>query len=169
MPRRGAAGGEDMNLFHDATRPPARPCAPSAKPSFRVFRLRLPIFMAGGLGGAVTPVPFPNTDVKGPRGDGTTPRSVGEQRAAGLLFQAPSLSTEAGGLFLCAGQSPRVFMPRWLSSVFFSATRLSFCFFCLAFLSVVFFFLSCRLPAVLFFHAIHDKKNYFHIIRYKIL
>lgn len=56
--------------------------------------------MAGGLGGAVTPVPFPNTDVKGPRGDGTTPRSVGEQRAAGLLLQAPSLSTEAGGLFL---------------------------------------------------------------------
>ena len=69
--------------------------------------------MAGGLGGAVTPVPFPNTDVKGPRGDGTTPRSVGEQRAAGLLLQAPSLSTEAGGLFLWlrAGRSPCVSMP----------------------------------------------------------
>ena len=65
------------------------------------FILPLPVvdFLAGGLGGAVTPVPFPNTDVKGPRGDGTTPRSVGEQRAAGLLLQAPSLSTEAGGLF----------------------------------------------------------------------
>ena len=79
----------------------APPRTPSAKPSFHsFFRLRLPIFMAGGLGGAVTPVPFPNTDVKGPRGDGTTPRSVGEQRAAGLLLKAPSLSTEAGGLFL---------------------------------------------------------------------
>ena len=70
--------------------------------------------MAGGLGGAVTPVPFPNTDVKGPRGDGTTPRSVGEQRAAGLLHRAPGLvQDEAGGLFLfSAGRSPRVFMPR---------------------------------------------------------
>ena len=55
--------------------------------------------MAGGLGGAVTPVPFPNTDVKGPRGDGTTPRSVGEQRAAGLPSRAPSLLARLGAFF----------------------------------------------------------------------
>ena len=59
-------------------------------------------FLAGGLGGAVTPVPFPNTDVKGPRGDGTTPRSVGEQRAAGLLLKAPSLSQRLGAFFVAA-------------------------------------------------------------------
>ena len=63
-------------------------------------------FLAGGLGGAVTPVPFPNTDVKGPRGDGTTPRSVGEQRAAGLSFQAPRLRFEAGGPFFSRGAGP---------------------------------------------------------------
>ena len=87
------------------------------------FILSLPVvdLMAGGLGGAVTPVPFPNTDVKGPRGDGTTPRSVGEQRAAGLLLQAPSLSTEAGGLFLWlrAGRNPSVSMPCGRSFGFF--------------------------------------------------
>ena len=44
--------------------------------------------MTGGLGGVSTPVPFPNTAVKGPRGDGTAPRSAGEQRAAGLLFES---------------------------------------------------------------------------------
>ena len=68
------------------------------------FILPLPVvdFLAGGLGGAVTPVPFPNTDVKGPRGDGTTPRSVGEQRAAGLLIQAPSLSQRLGAFFVAA-------------------------------------------------------------------
>ena len=95
----GRAGGEDMNIFY--TRRALRR-AP-AEPPLRSFPFILPLpvvdFLAGGLGGAVTPVPFPNTDVKGPRGDGTTPRSVGEQRAAGLLLQAPSLSTEAGGLF----------------------------------------------------------------------
>ena len=83
-------------------------------------------FLAGGLGGAVTPVPFPNTDVKGPRGDGTTPRSVGEQRAAGLLLKGPLPRSRRGrGPFsfphgaeaarlhaLCAGLSPRIFMPR---------------------------------------------------------
>ena len=86
--------------------------APPRDPLCGTFLSSLPLpvvdFLAGGLGGAVTPVPFPNTDVKGPRGDGTTPRSVGEQRAAGLLLQAPSLSTEAGGLFCgCARDGVR--------------------------------------------------------------
>ena len=58
--------------------------------------------MAGGLGGAVTPVPFPNTDVKGPRGDGTTPRSVGEQRAAGLLLRPPASRRGWGPFFVAA-------------------------------------------------------------------
>ena len=88
---RGAAGGEDMKLKIARRAVRARPCAPSAKPSVRFISLPVSISLAGGLGGAVTPVPFPNTDVKGPRGDGTTPRSVGEQRAAGLLFTGPLL------------------------------------------------------------------------------
>ena len=83
----------------------ARPCAPSARPSSSsIPSLPVSFPLAGGLGGAVTPVPFPNTDVKGPRGDGTTPRSVGEQRAAGLLFRAPRLRLEAGGPFLFPGR-----------------------------------------------------------------
>ena len=70
--------------------------------------------MAGGLGGAVTPVPFPNTDVKGPRGDGTTPRSVGEQRAAGLPSRAPSLLARLGAFFFSRnGRSRGVSMPRF--------------------------------------------------------
>ena len=65
--------------------------------------------MAGGLGGAVTPVPFPNTDVKGPRGDGTTPRSVGEQRAAGLLSGPPASFQRPGAFFLSRpGRGPGV-------------------------------------------------------------
>ena len=85
---RGRAGGEE-ETFYDATRPPARPCNPFCGSFILVvFRFPLPIFMTGGLGGVSTPVPFPNTAVKGPRGDGTAPRSAGEQRAAGLLFRA---------------------------------------------------------------------------------
>lgn len=111
-PRRSAeaegpgAGHEYLYTRRALRRAPAEPPLRSLP-----FILSLPVvdFLAGGLGGAVTPVPFPNTDVKGPRGDGTTPRSVGEQRAAGLLLKAPSLSDEAGGLFFAldrAGASP---------------------------------------------------------------
>ena len=88
-----------MNYLHTRRALRRAPADPLCGPSFRIFRLRLPIFMAGGLGGAVTPVPFPNTDVKGPRGDGTTPRSVGEQRAAGLPSRAPSLLARLGAFF----------------------------------------------------------------------
>ena len=104
----GRAGGEDMDIYTRDAPSGAPPRTPSAVPSFHPPASSCR-FLTGGLGGAVTPVPFPNTDVKGPRGDGTTPRSVGEQRAAGLLLQAPSLSTEAGGLFFAldrAGASP---------------------------------------------------------------
>ena len=67
--------------------------------------------MTGGLGGVSTPVPFPNTAVKGPRGDGTAPRSAGEQRAAGLLLRASEPMRVRGPFFLFwAGRSPRFFM-----------------------------------------------------------
>ena len=66
--------------------------------------------MTGGLGGVSTPVPFPNTAVKGPRGDGTAPRSAGEQRAAGLLFKGLRTHAGSGALFLCAARRPRIFM-----------------------------------------------------------
>ena len=36
------------------------------------------LFVAGGHGGAETPVPIPNTAVKGPRGDDTAPPSAGK-------------------------------------------------------------------------------------------
>ena len=86
---RGRAGGEDMNfLKRDAPSgaPPRNPLLVFLRPP--VFRFPLPIFLTGGLGGVSTPVPFPNTAVKGPRGDGTAPRSAGEQRAAGLFFES---------------------------------------------------------------------------------
>ena len=90
MPRKRKGRGLDMNYLNTRRalrRAPAEPPLRSLP-----FILPLPVvdLMAGGLGGAVTPVPFPNTDVKGPRGDGTTPRSVGEQRAAGLLSRPPA-------------------------------------------------------------------------------
>ena len=114
MPQRGAAGGVERELsLRDA--PSGRAPAPLLRGLRPVFpSLPVSSFLAGGLGGAVTPVPFPNTDVKGPRGDGTTPRSVGEQRAAGLLLRAPRLRLEAGGpfSFFRAGRRPRVSMPR---------------------------------------------------------
>ena len=59
--------------------------------------------MTGGLGGASTPVPFPNTAVKGPRGDGTAPRSAGEQRAAGLLPRASEPMRVRGPFFVLRG------------------------------------------------------------------
>ena len=95
----GRAGGEYTRFSTRDAPSGAPPRNPLCKAFISHFSSPVADFLAGGLGGAVTPVPFPNTDVKGPRGDGTTPRSVGEQRAAGLLLQAPSLSTEAGGLF----------------------------------------------------------------------
>ncbi len=102
--RRGR-GRRHETLLRDA--PSGRAPAPLLRPSSPSFVLPLPvsISLAGGLGGAVTPVPFPNTDVKGPRGDGTTPRSVGEQRAAGLLFRPPNPCGFGGFFFFCSGQS----------------------------------------------------------------
>ena len=98
-PRKRDGRGRRLRRQISRDAPSGRAPAPLLRPSFPLFPLPVVDLMAGGLGGAVTPVPFPNTDVKGPRGDGTTPRSVGEQRAAGLPYQAPSLLARLGAFF----------------------------------------------------------------------
>ena len=55
--------------------------------------------MTGGLGGVSTPVPFPNTAVKGPRGDDTAFKSAGKQRGANRFLKGPRVHSGPGGLF----------------------------------------------------------------------
>ena len=103
-----------MNYLHTRRALRRAPADPLCGPFLSHPSLPAVDFPTGGLGGAVTPVPFPNTDVKGPRGDGTTPRSVGEQRAAGLLSGPPA-----------SFQRPGAFFSLWTEPERLHATRLN--------------------------------------------
>ncbi len=67
------------------------------------LRVRLPIPLVGGHGGAETPVPIPNTAVKAPRGDDTAFKSAGKQRGANLFLKAPGSPKGIRGPFPYGG------------------------------------------------------------------
>ena len=121
----GTAGGADTNLFYTRRALRRAPAPPSARPSVRFFRLRLPILLwPVALAGLSHPFPSRTRTLRAPAAMVLRP-GAWESSAPPVFFPGPRAShDEARGPFssprgaeaarlhaFCAARRPRVSMP----------------------------------------------------------